>query len=180
MRDDSAKWTPVMGVDREPIIRKGLKIEVFCPERQTLISGPRGKALKLAGLDKAVGWPEPARSDTYALSQRRDRILVVNGPGLADGWDSDHGLAISDMTDGYAACTLSGQTAMSILKRGTEIDKRIASASVARAFAGFPVLVYAVENPQSFRMHVPPGLFDALWSVLKRFANSAADATSVM
>lgn len=168
MRDDSTRWTPALGTDRVAEQSGGVTLMSFRPARQTLISGPVSAALNLSNILSAIGWPEPAGKDSYALRLRRDRILVVNGPALADGWHDDHGLAVSDVTDGYIACQLNGPGALDVVNRGTEIDWTVPSGSVSRRFAGFSVLIYAMDAA-SICLHVPHSQFDGLWQLLNTF-----------
>lgn len=169
MRDDSAKWAPAQGQEREPVSANGSRLALIQPDRQTLISGPFGQALTLVGLDSAVSWPTPASSDTYACRLRRDRILVINGPDLPDGWNDELGLAVSTMTDGYAVLELEGPNAMTVLRRGTEISIQEPSASVARRFFGYPVLIYGFKTDERFRIHVPRAFLDGLWALFTGF-----------
>ena len=170
MRNDNAKWHPASGLDRPVLSAPGCEIQIVQPELQTLISGPYNDALKLAGISTATGWPERAKGECYAVRLRRDRILVVNGPELADGWHDVEGLAVSDMTDGYAILELSGANAMSVLRRGTEISLNEPSASVTRGFSGYGTLIYRFEQIDRFRVHCPRGFLEGLWSLMQSYA----------
>lgn len=70
--------------------------------RQTIVSGTSVLHHFDDTLGPAIGWPEIADGPSYAIALRRDRVLPVNGPGLADGWDDEAEHAISDMSGGYA------------------------------------------------------------------------------
>jgi len=165
MRDDSRKWQPAQGLERDPVVMDGLTIRVIQPERQALLSGPYASLLALANVTGTVGWPDPAMGDSYAIRLRRDRILAVNGPTLADGWHDEIGVAVSDMTWGYAVIELNGPAAMGVLQRGTEITLDTPSASVARRFAGHDALIYA-RGPDSYRLHVLRPYLDAVWGLI--------------
>ena len=170
MRNDNARWQPAEGLERPAFTTSTFALRLVRPRRQTLISGPHASALALAGVAGATGWPGPAMAETYALRLRRDRILVVNGPELADGWHAQEGLAVSDMTDGYAVLEMSGTDAMSILRRGTEIALNEPSASAARGFAGYSTLIYSCGAQNRYRVHVPRGDLEGLWALLLSFA----------
>ena len=174
MRNDNARWTPAKGLDRPEFQRDGCTLRVIRPKRQILLSGPMNALLNAAGLSQAVGWPEQASGDTYAIRLRRDRVLVINGHEMTDGWDSDRGIAISDVTDGYAIIGLEGTRTLQVLKRGTEIDPSEPSASVVRGFAGYPIMVYAYGSDHSYRIHVPRVYLEGLWERLEEFAYAAA------
>jgi sarcosine oxidase gamma subunit len=98
---------------------------------------------------------------------------VVDGPQIEEGWDAERGVAVSDITDGYSVVEVSGDAAIGVLKRGTEISLEQPSGSVARVFYGYPVFVYACEGPDRFRIHIPRALLDSLWMLLDTFAAQA-------
>ena len=83
-------------------------------------------------------------SATYALAMRRDRMLVVNGPMLQDGWH-DSGYAVSDMSSAHVAFEFEGSATMDLLSRGTEIDFNNKSAGVARRFRDLDILLYQAK-----------------------------------
>ena len=170
MRDDSAKWLPAKGLDRPEYQTDSVRLSIFKPIRQTLLSGPVEKCLALVDVDDAYGWPDPVPDGPYALRLRRDRILMVNGPELEDGWQG--GVAVSDVTDGYAVIAVDGPDAFALLQRGTEISAMVTSASVSRMFAGFGVFLSAAGEKQ-FRLHVARGHLEALGSGLEGFARQA-------
>jgi hypothetical protein len=170
MRDDAARWPADTGLDQEPIRTPGLSILVLQPDRLTLLSGPVAASLVLAGQGEAVGWPSPAMGGTYALRLRRDRILVVNGPEIATGWHGDEGVAVSEVTGGYAGVELTGAQAFAVLQRGTEITRAVASPGVARVFHGCPALIYGHSGEDRFRLRVSRAQFAGMWSLLRGFA----------
>lgn len=173
MRNDNAKWQPAQGLNSVPLSLPDLEMKPVAPTRQTLISGPYKDALALAGLEAASGWPDIATGSPYALRLRCDRILVVDGPELADGWHEAEGLAVSDVTDGYAVIELSGPVAAGTLQRGTEISVNARSASVNRGFAGYCTMIYAFEDKGRFRIHVARAHLEGLWALLASYAEQA-------
>lgn len=172
MRDDSAKWAPATGRERGSVTIGSVTLSPVLLTRQTLISGPYEAALKLAGMRFATGWPEPVDGDTYALRLRRDRILVINGLALEDGWHDAAGLAVSDMSSGYAALELKGSNAFAVLQRGTEISRTQPSASVARLFYGHAAFIYA-RGPGCYRLHCGAAQLESVWELLATFAEQA-------
>lgn len=167
MRDDRTKWPPA-GTSAGMLQLNGCRLSPVHPKRQTLVSGA-GLSSRFDG--PFLGWPDIADTDTYVLSLRRDRILIVNGPAQQDGWDSARNLAISDFTDGYAVFDLQGPAAFAVLRRGTEITLETPSRSVARLLFGLGVLVYRFGQEDGFRLHVARAHRDAL---LRRLQSSAS------
>ena len=165
MRNDNEKWDPALGQTRSKHSVAGFEMNLVRLKRQTLISGAYPNALKLVDVDSAIGWPDKASGESYALRLRRDRILMVNGPELVDGWHHGEGLAVSDMTDGYAVIEIKGDRAMEVLKRGTEIVLGEPSASVARGYGGYTTLIYAYETNDRSRLHVARGFREGLWAL---------------
>lgn len=150
MRDDSQKWS-TQTFDPNVYSSETLVIKQIQPNRQIIISGVRAREnTKLA----LIAWSGFAPAHDYALVLRRDRIIEINGPARSDGWDEQTGLAISDVTDGYAVAHLDGPDAMPLLMRSTEISINQPSASAARLCFGFSALVYAREGESSFAAHV--------------------------
>ena len=169
MRKDNHRWdAPVADKSLE---RPGLSIRQVSLNRMTLISGPFPETLRAAGLAHAVGWPDIAIGPSYALRLRRDRILVADGPDLSEGWNADTGLAISDMTSGYAVFEIAGQKAMGFLQRGTEISTGKPSASVNRAFHGLAAMIYAWETKECFRLHVASPMQETFWHLAGKLAD---------
>ncbi|MCP4070967.1 MAG: hypothetical protein GY742_04400 [Hyphomicrobiales bacterium] len=174
MRDDSTRWAAASGYDRPDININGLQISVIRPWRQTLISGPISKSLELGYQKRAVGWPEIAKGKNYAIRMRRDRIMLINGPAIEDGWHKDKGLAVSDMSDACAVIQLEGVLADSVLKRGTELDIGIPSGSVVRVFHGFETFIYRWQSKDIFRLHIQFGYLESIWLLLQNFSNQAS------
>jgi hypothetical protein len=169
MRNDSHKWD-APPAQRPPLIRNNLTIRPIALHRQTLLGGPIKTCLQRAKQTKATGWPEPASGDSYALRLRRDRILLVNGPDLPDGWHPD-GIAISDMTHGYACIELSGKDALSLLNQATGLDPATPSNSCMRLFHGWPCLIYKWQTG-SFRLHIEHPHTEPLWQTLIPFSQN--------
>ncbi len=158
MRDVSAKW-PLIDTDSLALEGPGVALYSLRLERQTLVSGAGARAGFTERLGAPVGWPAPARGEAYALGLGRDRLLLVNDPALEDGWDARAGLAVSDMSGGYAVFGLRGPGIGAVLARAGEIDPTRPSRSVARLFLGLEVLLYwheaAPGGEQALRLHVP-------------------------
>lgn len=171
MRDDSGKWPTALGPDRPSFETSGVCLKMVRLDRQVLLSGPIAACLNEAGFGIAIGWPDVVTPDGgYALRLRRDRVLVVNGAPIAEGWHN--GVACSDVSDGYGVIELEGRDALAVLQRGTEISRAVPSPSVARQFSGFGVLLYACGATR-FRLHVARGHIDALYAMLEVFAAQA-------
>lgn len=166
MRDDRTRWAAPDGAEDRRLEARGLSIRRVVPERQMIVSGPRPAALQLCGFRVAAGWPDIVLEDRYAVSMRRDRVLLVNAPQLATGWLDDSGLAVSDVTDGYEVVDVSGPDALEFLRTGTELSLDDASASSLRLWHGLGVILYRVGDPDRYRLHVASGLAEGLWDIL--------------
>lgn len=169
MRDDKHKWPAALGSDRPALSRRHVNAEIINIHRQTVLSGNVADCLKLCGLANAVGGgTDVASGEGYALRQRRDRIVLVNGDTLADGWHADANVAVSDMSAAYAVVSLSGQGAENVISTGTEFYPEMVSPSVSRIWHGFGVLLYRFESPNSYRLHIRTAQLEALWEMLVR------------
>ncbi len=162
MRDDSHKWAPPFDAGAR-LQSHDVTIATHRFERLTLVSGT---AVLTAAELPIVGWPDIAPGGSYAVSLRRDRILEVNGPARADGWDGTMALAISDMTDGYHAFTISGSAAMVFLSRGAPLSIDHSSRSTARLIFGLPGILYR-DTQSSFILMVGRAQAAALWHAFK-------------
>lgn len=163
MRDDSNKWDApdaLMGTH----IQSGVTLVPVSLTRQTLISGPRVQSQTDWPI---VGWPDIATTPTYALSLRRDRVLLVDGPDMAEGWHEDTQRAISDARDAYTVFDISGDRAIEVLQRGAEVRLDMESKSVARLLFGFGVFLYRVNSEDRFRIHAPSRQAGSLVGFLK-------------
>lgn len=162
MRDDSHKWTPPF-VAGARLQSHDVTIAPHRFERLTLVSGT---AVRTGAELPIIGWPDMAPAGSYAVSLRRDRILEVNGPARADGWDDTAALAISDMTDGYQAFTISGGAAMDFLSRGAPVSIDHPSRSAARLIFGLPGILYR-DTQDSFILMVGRAQAAALWHAFR-------------
>ncbi|MCI5076879.1 hypothetical protein [Oricola sp.] len=171
MRNDNLSWD--VPIERKFLELSGLTIRQIRPKRMTVISGPFASIRKSTGIDRAIGWPEAPDGEPYLLRLRRDRVLMVNGPDLADGWNAELGLAISDMTCGYAVFEIKGADAMAFLRRGAGISLRTSSASVNRLFHGLAAMIYSWNDQNHFRVHVASPMQDAFWMLARNLANAA-------
>lgn len=165
MRNDNLKWQP-SNATPQVVEHAGNRLTCLVDVQQTLVSGPRQSALSLVNTDQCSAWPELASGDHYALSMRRDRILLVGNNSLPHGWLVEPGLAVSDVSGQYQVLELQGPQALSLLQQGTELDVHSASASTARLWHGYGVLLYRHQRHDCFRIHVSRGHFDALWQLL--------------
>jgi hypothetical protein len=163
MRDDSQRWD-VPDALAGGYSANGITLAPVALTRQTLISGPRVLAQTKWPI---VGWPAIAPAAPYALSLRRDRVLVIDGPAMEDGWFEDTCRAMSDASDAYTVFDLSGYRAFEILQRGAEIRLDAESNSVARGLFGLGVFLYRVNTADGFRIHVASGEAEALVKSLK-------------
>ncbi|MYM54947.1 hypothetical protein [Thalassovita mangrovi] len=161
MRDDRHRWTPYDGA-WSPYEVGGIAITPVTPERQILISAPA----VLSRHPGAIGWPDIATGDSYAISLRRDRVLLVNGPDMAEGWDDEIGQAVSDVTDAYSVFDLTGPKALELLKHGTEIGLQQPSRSAARMLFGLGVFLYRHGAEDRFRLHVLRAQGQTAWQML--------------
>ncbi|WP_136440889.1 hypothetical protein [Pacificoceanicola onchidii] len=172
MRDDRHKWPAIPGTGRPDLVREGISLRLVTAPRQTVISGAVSDCLALCGLSAAIGGgPDMAQGQTYCLRQRRDRILVVGGPDIADGWHSDLNVAVSDMTSAYSVIEMAGERVEQIIRTGTEFDGMQRSASTSRLWHGYGVLLYRYGRDDQFRMHVRSPLLDPVWDMLERQIN---------
>jgi hypothetical protein len=145
----------------------GIRVAMAQPQRQTLMSGAFDALLAISGQEAATGWPEPAVGACYAVRLRRDRILVVNGPELRDGWHAAAGVAVSDVSGGLAVLDVTGPNALDLLRRGTEISPDVPSRSVSRLLFGLDVHAYRHgAGAGTIRLHVEAPFVEALWSRL--------------
>ena len=162
MRDDRRRWDAPRGADAA-FAAENVTVSTVHPERQTIVSGP--DVLDRIELP-VVEWPQVARESRYALSLRRDRALVVNGPDLPEGWDAAAGRAVTDASDAYRVLAVSGPGAFDLLSRGLELDLKTPSRSVSRLAFGIEALLYRFGDDESFRIHVNASQAETLWKHL--------------
>ncbi len=165
MRDDRHKWA-AFAPDDTAIDLGGAQLSPIRLARQTLISGPNVHAQTSLPV---IEWPDIIDQDVYALSLRRDRVLVVNGPEIETGWTPGTSQAISDASDAYATFDLSGPGAFQLLQRGAELSLKTRSKSVMRALFGMHVMLYRRAS-ERFRLHVPTAQQDGLMHHIKAAA----------
>ncbi|MEL7097496.1 MAG: hypothetical protein AAGM84_01585 [Pseudomonadota bacterium] len=148
MRDDSARWHPP---GSSAFDAPGVSVREVSLARQTMVSG----TMVLSTYSLAIGWPDVALGEAYALCMRRDRVLLVNAGARRDGFDPDTSEAVSDMTDGFAVLALSGPRALECLQAGAALDPAQPSRSAFRRVFGTDVLLYRHGDESTFRIHVP-------------------------
>lgn len=163
MRDDSDKWDAAASLSG-PYAENGVVLTPVALTRQTLISGPQVLSRPEWPV---VTWPAIAPSPPYALCLRRDRILLVDGPDMAEGWHETTACAVSQVSDAYAVFDISGDRALDVLRRGAEVHLAAESKSVARLLFGLWVLLYRIGSAEGFRMHVPSSQAGTLVAFLK-------------
>ncbi|MEO9779900.1 MAG: hypothetical protein ABJH07_25775 [Sedimentitalea sp.] len=163
MRDDSERWD---AADPNGYVHaaNGITLVPAAVSRQTLLSGSR----VLTQTEQSIAsWPDIVADESYALSIRRDRVLLVNGPAVAEGWHEDSCQAVSDASDAYAVLDMSGEKSLEVLKRGAELNLNIPSKSTARIVFGLGVFLYRYDAENRFRIHVASGYAEALVISLK-------------
>jgi hypothetical protein len=101
-------------------------------------------------------WPDliPEDGAAYALSLRRDRVLIVGGESLDEGWHQASQQAVSDVSGCWRVFDLPGPRAFAILERGGEVSVDVPSSSAVRFLFGFEVLL-SLRPEQGCRIHVP-------------------------
>lgn len=169
MRDDRNRWPSALGPDRPRLTGQAVTARLVSLERQTVLSGSYETLMSVAGLDvPAVGTFDTAKGDHYAIRQRRDRILVVGGPEIAEGWHDDAGVAATDLTAAYAVIDVSGRNAARLFATGTEISPDVPTPSAARLWHGYTCLVYRYGAEDTYRFHVRSAHLEAVWEMMER------------
>lgn len=169
MRDDQKRWPEVKRYDRDELFGSGVAVRAVQLDRQTMISGSLSACLNLAGLKENSASSENfPGSSTYAIRLRRDRILVVGGPELEEGWIKAAEVAVSEMTTAYSVIDISGNAAESLLATGTEFNSRSIGPSASYKWHGFDCLIYRRgTDGGTWRLHVRSAHLDAVWDMLK-------------
>ncbi|WP_299029402.1 hypothetical protein [uncultured Sulfitobacter sp.] len=170
MRNDNDNWD-MFDIGGPLVTASGITIQSRAIARQTVISGAGVLRAFEKSCGPAIGWPDVAQGASYAVALRRDRVLLVNGPALQEGWDDTTGHAVSDMTGGYAVIELSGVGVQDVLKRGAEINPDLPSRSAARRFGELGVILYHFENANCVRLHVNVAQQQAAWLMLQTYAD---------
>ncbi|MCI5095000.1 MAG: hypothetical protein MRY77_01650 [Rhodobacteraceae bacterium] len=169
MRNDAAKWTPFEGVERPEIEVEGVRMSAIADVPQVLVSGSVADMSAAEQFEAAVGWPDIAEAGSYRLRARRDRVMIVNGPAVEDGWDEARSLAVSNVSGAFAIIELTGPKALDVLRRGTELSLEDASGSVARSFHGYPAFIYRYHDAETYRIHVRTPMMEGFWGLLSTF-----------
>ncbi|MCZ4351221.1 hypothetical protein O4H61_01695 [Roseovarius aestuarii] len=163
MRDDSQRWDAPLPPDYAHSA-KGITLTRTTLARQVVVSGPR----VLTQIEGPVAeWPGIVTGQSYALCLRTDRVLLVNGPPLSEGWHEGTDQAVSDASDAYAVVDISGPRSLEVLTRGAELSLQHPSKSVARLLFGLGVFLYRHDSEDRFRIHVPSSQADALIQSIK-------------
>lgn len=160
MRNDTAQWPAPLPSDLY-WQAGGLSLNRLPPARQTLISGMD----VLEAFGPATGWPERAEGDSYTVALRRDRVLRVNGPEMAEGWNAQTARAVTDMTEGYALFELRGERCGDLLLRGAEM---LPSRSAMRLWAGLEVILYHHGTDGTVRIHIARARADSVVDTIQR------------
>jgi len=99
----------------------------------------------------------------YSVCLRRDRVLLINHGELHDGWQTETGLAVSQVNDAYVVFELTGPKVMLLIQRGAEMFLHEPSKSATRFIFGYEVILYRIDD-WVFRLHVDRAHADALWA----------------
>lgn len=153
MRDDSHRWDAPRTHAAKGLITRQVDVG-----GQHLVSGPK---VQKQYADVLIGWPDVPRAERYALSLRRDRVLLVGGCDLADGFDAAANVAVTDISDGFDVIDLIGPGAIACLQRGAELRTDQTSRSVARLVFGIGVYLYAAPGGDGLRVHTPRAMTTA-------------------
>ena len=157
MRNDNQRWTPPTPLSR---VGDGVTVTQVDVGGQVYVSGADVRD-RFAG--HLAAWPDVADGDTYVLSLRRDRVLLVGPTELKPGFAN--GLAITDMSDAFDVIDLTGPKAVERLKTGGEIRFDQPSQSVVRRLFGVEVMLCRLPRG-GFRLHIPRTLSQAVVEVL--------------
>ncbi|MGR3491599.1 MAG: hypothetical protein ACU0DW_06025 [Shimia sp.] len=158
MRNDNARWDVPHTGDA------GLTLTWQDLGAQMLVSG----TTVLSEMGPMVDWPTPAEGTRYAVCLRRDRVMCVGDFGLEPGFDPARGLAVTDVSDGYAVLDVQGPGALDALQRGGELRLDTPSRSAARRLFGVDVVLYRYRAEDRYRIHVQRGYAQALRSHLSQ------------
>ncbi|MEX0340191.1 MAG: hypothetical protein AB3N11_14260 [Arenibacterium sp.] len=154
MRDDRHRWD----APDDLAFKGGFELREVEGIKQHLVSGV---SVQKQFVKMRVAWPDIGSGDNYALSLRRDQVLVVNGSDLRPGYDAQTGIAVTEMSSGFSVLDLSGPDAWAQLKRGAELCLDTPSRSVVRRVFGVDVVLYRFEAKGRFRLHVPRAMVQA-------------------
>ncbi|HEV8390873.1 MAG TPA: hypothetical protein VGQ35_13570 [Dongiaceae bacterium] len=180
MPDRGLFWSPVPDWSRADIQHRELGITALSTQVAWLVSGDLSKFLAQRGGMPCVGPRDSCEKGTYALRLAPDRLLFVCRDGVltdlpAFGW-SDDGIAITDVSDGFVLCDVTGPAAPDLMRLGASYDFEAGPAAPAESasmlFAGLKVAV-APFRP-GWRLHVERPYAAALWHWLQRAASEWA------
>lgn len=149
MRNDTHRWSPPAPLSRTA---DDVALTEITGLTQHIVSGTDVLA---HFADKLIGWPDVIAPDSYALSMRRDRVLLVGQANLPIGFAPDTGFAVTDMSDAYTVIDLTGPDAFALLRMGAEIRLDQPSRSVVRQLFGCDVLLCCLADAPGFRLHLP-------------------------
>ncbi len=179
MRDDRNKWpSPVLNdatrgdatrgeptsAETETVSGLNITLSRIKLQRQVWVSGT--SALQRF---KCHSWPSITpgfkQAQAYSVCLRRDRVLLVNGTLMKDGWDAQLDLAITEVSDSYYVFKLVGENSLAVLRRGTEISLTTPSASAMRKLFGYDVVLYRTAEIE-FCLHIDRANAESFWAHL--------------
>lgn len=172
MRDDRHRWKASFDAELPTFKGPDVTLCVVTPPKMTLISGQRKAALAFAGADRVFGWPDIASGAPVALSLRRDRVLILDGAAIEPGWHADSAVAVSNVSGAYGLIEARGPGIMALAVRGTEMSLGNPSASVARLFHHYPVMIYRWQTADTLRFLVSHAHLDGFFDLLSGFAGA--------
>lgn len=149
MRNDTTRWdvpVPLSLVSDELTIR---------PAPVSVQHWVSGVDVLSRFQDILISWPEVVTIDHYALALRRDRVLLVGEAALQDGYDTETGLAVTQISDAFDVIDISGPNALECLRKGVELRIDHPSRSVMRRVFGWDVMLYRAGGETCFRLHIP-------------------------
>lgn len=160
MRDDTARWDPPGPLSYTSEV---LTIAEVVVSAQYWVSGTDVLA---RFRDQLICWPDIATGGSYALSLRRDRVLLVGETDLTPGFTANTGLAVTDVSDAYQVIDLSGPQALERLRHGVELSLAQPSASVTRRAFGAEVMIYRFGDADRYRIHAARGVMQSVFRQL--------------
>jgi len=174
VRDDRNQWeaarfgslaaTSALSLQRAGVAVKGIALD-----SQHIVSGT-----KVQQAYPSLAWPQVVEGIQYAVSLRRDRVLLVNSGSLPEGWDAKNLTATTNVQEAYAVLDVVGENAQRLLQRGAELSHETESRSAVRLLFGYEVILYRIADT-SYRLHIDRAQADALWAHLTESANVCED-----
>ncbi len=165
MRNDSPRWHtyesswPTYNGD-------GFSLSEIHLGKQYIVSGLQKNMSSYMGDLPTISWPDIAMGSNYLLNLRRDRVLFVGEKSFPEGWQHDHHIAISDVSDAYHVFKLAGDAALQQLKQLINLDIDQASASLVRMVGQHELIIYRHQEEDTFLIHVLRPQAEALWQYL--------------